>query len=674
MSFRNLNEATSSKNTSQGERILQSNVMNFAGNALRNWWLLRRYGLPLGTDTADDSTAYLALHHLARHLHLIGPPGSGKTRLLFWIFQMLCSVPKATVILMNPKGSLCRDARDWMIQSGMAKRLVWFDPGSQGGVLGYNPMAPNGLGIATHAKKVRESIRSAWGQSDFDQTPQMARYLYLALATARSQGWGIVEAMQLLRPGSRIRAELLPHITDPFLYESLAYFDRLRDARQEELAASTLARLEAFTADETIRRVLTHSPSVDLARVIQDHQVLLVNLEFGRPLMEDDVRLLGRFIVNDVLNHAFQRSTSDTTPIFLICDEVQNFATRDLCSALAMGRELGLHCILAHQELSQLRDEEKSGVLYGAVMGCCRTRFLFGGLSVADLEILAKEVMIDAFDPRAIKDELTTLELEPHESRRATFAGSVSLGGSFGRSSATSSNIASSRSYGSNKQVAFSRSRGLAISTGAGTGSGSGNVVGETLLPSGEIVNALQQTNSNSNSTFTAESETEAESESEGYGVQQTSSEGTSYGEQFSRSRAVSPGVTGSLSIAPFYEYLKRRNISSRTFISPEEFFMMAIQKIKGQPDAHFVVKVPNHSAIFCKAPFVSNPKISCASRAETMEKIFSQDIYSKTALQATGIATYQRRAPMLQSTEPRALPQDDQSSHPGEQPEDSWE
>src|SRR5579864_1750792 len=88
---------------------------------------LRRHGLPLGIDTADGAEVHLDLKRLARHMHLIGPPGTGKTRALLGIFQALCALPKATVIVINPKGGLCRMARDRMIELGMAKRLVWFD-------------------------------------------------------------------------------------------------------------------------------------------------------------------------------------------------------------------------------------------------------------------------------------------------------------------------------------------------------------------------------------------------------------------------------------------------------------------------------------------------------------------------------------------------------------------
>ena len=137
---------------------------------------------------------------------LLGPPGEGKTRELLWLFECLCRIPRATVVLMNPKGGLARMARDYVLSHGLTKRLVWFDPGDPDTAISYNPLWPNGLAVAAHAKAVRESIRSAWGQANLDQTPQLARLLYLSLGVCRALELTIADAVQLLRSGAARRA------------------------------------------------------------------------------------------------------------------------------------------------------------------------------------------------------------------------------------------------------------------------------------------------------------------------------------------------------------------------------------------------------------------------------------------------------------------------------------
>ncbi len=608
----------------------------------------------MGTDCADQVPLYLKLDRLETHLHAIGPPGCGKSRFLFGLFQALCGLPGATIVLINPKGRLARLARDWMIERRMEKRLLWFDPGDARPI-GYNPMAANGLPVSTHAKSVRDSIRSAFGQSSFDQTPQLARLLFMSLAIARGKGWGLVEAMRILQPSSGIREGLIGGIADPMLRESLAYFHSLKANRQEELAASSLARLESFVCDETIRRVLTHQPALNLEDVIHNGRVLLVNLELNRPLRIDDVKLLGRFIVNDVLNHVFERPEGERRPVFLILDEAQLFATSDLCSALDLGREVGLHCVLAHQHLAQLRDEEKSGYLYNSVMTCARTKAIFGGLTVEDLEVLTKEVAIDQFNPMAIKDELTTLELDPIETSRLVCSFSVG----HGRSNGETHGISKARTKGSSHSE-FSSSgstvgKGSAISSGHSSGAYAGVSGAGMALPGGDAV--VQQNSGMSSGDFTSETDISSKSFSESAGVHDTTSESATEGTSAATSTGGNTGITFTTARVPFYEYAKRRNVSSRTFVSEAEYLTSCLQKIKAQPQAHFVLKVENHPAIFCSAPFVGDPKLSARRRAEALTRMFSEPFYLSALDPETVITipstSYRSETSMVEFSEP---------------------
>src|SRR6266404_5192056 len=166
----------------------------------------------LGREVNTGEPISLRRKWFETHFHVLGPPDSGKTRLLLWIFEYLAQIPRATIILVNPKGDLARNARDWALGHGMSKRLLLFDPADKEFVIGYNPLSPNGLPVATHAKAVREAVRSAWGQSSFDQTPQLARLLYMSIAVSLSLGHTMLDALRLLRSGpegSRVRKVLL---------------------------------------------------------------------------------------------------------------------------------------------------------------------------------------------------------------------------------------------------------------------------------------------------------------------------------------------------------------------------------------------------------------------------------------------------------------------------------
>src|SRR6185295_7946234 len=184
--------------------------------------LIRTKGLYLGTNVENGLGVLLNAKLLDTHIHIMGPPGVGKSRLLLWIFQLLCRIPNAAVFGLSPKGDLARQCRDWAVGHGQTKRLTWFDPGDEEHVLGWNPLRPNGLQPATHAKAAREGLLAAWGQTQLDDTPQLARVLFLGLFVARELTLTIVEALRLLLPGSGLRQALLPRIQDPYVQEALA--------------------------------------------------------------------------------------------------------------------------------------------------------------------------------------------------------------------------------------------------------------------------------------------------------------------------------------------------------------------------------------------------------------------------------------------------------------------
>lgn len=466
---------------------------------------------------------------------------------------------------------------------------------------------------------------SAWGQTSFDVTPQLARFLYLALAAVREQGLDLVDAVSLLKPGSEIRREVLLRSHDPFILESLAYFDSLRASRQEELAASTLARLEAFVFDPSIRNILTGRPAIDLSDVITNHRLFLVNLELYRPLLPDDVKLLGRLLINDILAHVFARGPGQRSPVYLILDEVQTFATHDLCAVLDLGRELGLHCILAHQYLEQLRDEDGTGLLYHSVMKSARSRMVFGGLSVEELNVLVPELFLDQYDDMQIKNELTSLELEPIESTRTVNLNGWNQGWNTAQSAGESLGTSRGESAGSSRQHGESESH--VSSSSYGHSSGTVETTGETLADDGTVLSeqvseGLAEMDSYGYST------TDSRSESESRGTHHSTSRVESKGVQRAKTEGISGGVTHSQSTVPFYEYKKSRIVSSRTFVSEAEFLTRELQKVKSQRTAAFVIKTPHSKALFLRGPFVGIRRLALPVLQAARRRIFGAAFY----------------------------------------------
>jgi hypothetical protein len=605
------------------------------------------------------------------------------------LFSQLIHVPKATVILGNQKGALAHMARDQVIAGGHTSRLVMFDPSDPEFVCGYNPLKANGLAIATHAKAVREAIRAAWGQSSFDVTAQLARFLFLSLYLARELELTLLEALRVMQPGSSLRRQLLPRLHNVHVRETLAYYDALPERRQEELAASTLARLESFILDPSIRRILTaQQRCLDLAQVLDHRRILIVNFEQYRPFRPDDCKLLSRLLINDLLGHVFERPPHKRTPVFLILDEAQTWLTEDLCSMLELGRELGFCVILAHQHPEQFLLEDGNTRLRDSVRDNVRTRVVFGGHSVATLRDLTPELLIDQYDPWTVKDEIRAPVFAPVESTRTSLTVSASLSRSRGISFPESETVTESQArtrtrstglaVGDHHAHGRSQARGVGFSSSWSRASSHATIQatglaqaslqgmsttdgeGTSLMSDGSTVlayNATQSSGAHAAQARTAsrmesvadsqgESQGEAESFSEAEAVhemegqsrtwQQGESEGQTDGSSRARSRGVTPshgeeeGRSVSKSTAPFYEYEEREVVSSRTFLPEQEFLTLGLQKIREQPNRHFVIKVPGKPAVFARSPDYEPPALSSTQRIRARQRIFSLPCYAR--------------------------------------------
>jgi hypothetical protein len=605
------------------------------------------------------------------------------------------------------------------------------------------------LRIDVQAQWVREGIKSAWGASTFDATPLLARMLYLCLYVARAMSLSLMDALDVLRPMPNLRHKALARIKDPFVKNALLAFDHLNDRVKTEQASSTVSRLEMFVCDELVRKVICSKQSVDLEAILTERKILLVNFAKYQPLLPDALKLLGRMFLNDLLAHVYkghgEGTFNENRPVYTICDEVQNFATTTLCDALDEGRGIGFHSIIAHQHLSQLADEDKSGYLLRSVLNDARTKIIFGDLDFEDLQVLSRNVMLDRYSPWALKDELTSPVFVPVETTRisrsvshsrsmgrglslpesvtegtsaSTSQGSsesftlgeqhsrseaLTHGTSHGRSLATGTSMtdvdswsesdaegeqwaesdADSEVWNESDSTGASWATSSALSLGQSTGMGQGSV----MTPDGEEISMTLNETAGSSTAFVSgmsvggsqihahgaggsrmhastrggsrmhgsargeahgvthvmsesTSETASESRTAGtttgeslafqHGTSDVETTGTSWAVTYGRTPSWSEEESESESVteSPFHEYHREDIVSSRTYLTPEEQTLLAIQTMKALPMAHFVLKTPESSACVMRAPWVAEPWIAKRALEEKLARVYGQPYY----------------------------------------------
>jgi len=578
--------------------------------------------LPLGVDIESGEPINLGLDRLCQNVAVSGPIGAGKTQsIMLPLFQKLAVMPDVCVIAMTCKGDFGDMCEDWAIAHGLTKNLVRFKPGHRR--LGFNPLRKNGWPPERHAKMARSAFLASRGEHSLDQMPQLARLIFLVLAVALEQGLSLPEAARLLRPGkSSFRKSMLRVVESEFLRESLAWFDALKDVRQEEISASTAGRLENFVNDPLIRATLTETECcLDVHDIIKNHKKLIADNCFFDPLVPDDARTMLRLLINTILGEKFATPKQERSPTILLLDEAPQFATMDLAAALELGRELQLGVVVASQFPSQYKLSKEDTRIFEAVRNCCRTRVLFPGMHVDELEAEVKDMMLDRWDPMSIKDQRKTLIAEPIETTREVMTNGVSAGTSHTRTSATTSAVTRGTSHGTSRQSGGSHAHSDAVSLANGSSVSSGMTSGETILPDGQVISIASAIDGSGE--FHTESTTSVDSygEFQSEGEQQTTTTSNTEGTQESSGQTSSNGWNQSRSMVPFHEFTKHWQWE-KTYWQFNEFLTLCVQKIKTLPPRHFVIKVPEHKAVFVRAHFIREPWVPNAMRARALERI----------------------------------------------------
>ena len=104
--------------------------------------------------------------------------------------------------------------------------------------------------------------------------------------------------------------------------------------------------------------------------------------------------------MNDLFLKARSRP-KDSRPFYLYIDECGRFVNDDIGRILDEARKFGLHLVLAHQHLSQLKKAGEE--VYSAVMTNAQTKVVFGGLTPEDARIMAELIFMGEHDLQEAK-------------------------------------------------------------------------------------------------------------------------------------------------------------------------------------------------------------------------------------------------------------------------------
>lgn len=349
---------------------------------------LPRRGRVLGRSTFPGAERQLALSvpDSLRHLHVVGPTGTGKSTLLLNLIAGDMAAGR-TVVVVDPKGDLVADVLDRVPRDRVGD-VILLDPTDAARPVGLNLLA----GAAESPELVTDQVVSVfhhlykafWGP----RTDDILRAALLTLAA--EPGMTLVEVPLLLTDES-FRRRMVAAVDDPVALEPFwAWYEAISPAERAQATGPVLNKLRTFLLRRRLRNVIGQAESTfALERVLSERKILLVSLAKGL-LGEDAAALLGSAVLARLWQAVQGRAAlpvSGRTPVFCYVDEFQDYLNlpTSLADVLAQARAYGFGLTLAHQHLGQLPPLVRTAVLANA-----RSRVVFQ-TAASDAQALARE-------------------------------------------------------------------------------------------------------------------------------------------------------------------------------------------------------------------------------------------------------------------------------------------
>jgi len=354
----------------------------------------------------DGSRLELTEDDLQTHVHGVGASRTGKSKLIEWIVREMV-LERQGFCLIDPHGFLYDDILRWLAFVQPKRDIVLFNPSSGSRVVGFNPFLTGRGELGTQADRRVKATIKAWGQSDSDETPRLERILRCLYHALIEQKYSLDVSKYFLNwRHKEMRDHLIANIESSTIREEWEDISALpRNVDFYGQVESARNRVLRFVGSDNIRRIVgLPDNNLNIEEIVAQGKILLVNLQPSDALSEEQGRLLGTLLLNELWEVGRRRRRNSNgakpTDFFIIIDEFQKFLTPDVPDMLNEAAKYGFHLFLFHQHLAQL--EKLDAQVYGSLTNA-RIKLVFGGLSRGDARRMTEEIFPGQVDLRRVK-------------------------------------------------------------------------------------------------------------------------------------------------------------------------------------------------------------------------------------------------------------------------------
>ena len=167
------------------------------------------------------------------------------------------------------------------------------------------------------------------------------------------------------------------------------------------------SRLTEFGRNECVNLIMRHDNTMDIPAVIEGGYWVFLDVSRDQALLgRDHGRILATCFLSDVTDYALTRPEADgkAKPFFVFVDEFEEYViSSDVNTLLDRCRKRGIHLIMAHQTLDQIREEHRK--LFSSVIGNSDNKIVLGLNNPDDAEYIVRYLFPD-IDLKEVKDEV----------------------------------------------------------------------------------------------------------------------------------------------------------------------------------------------------------------------------------------------------------------------------
>lgn len=315
----------------------------------------------------------LTLEERRRHMYVIGATGMGKSTLMLQMIKHDLEKGRG-LALVDPHGDLAKQVIG-MIPKERISDVVYFNPTDRKFPIGINILElPEGLSeddVDQEKDFIVSTIISIFHKLFTDQfvKHRMEHILRNTILTALDLGSPTLLTIDKLLTDSKFRKAAKEKIKDSLILDYWKHkFENVSLTEQAKMTDPITNKLGRFLTSKTTRRIIAQKKStIQFDDIMNSNKILICNLSKGE-IGEDISSFLGNLIIAKIQLAAMRRSRVShemRQDFFLYVDEFQNFATAAFAQILSEARKYRLGAVLAHQNISQIKDDGLSDTIIG---------------------------------------------------------------------------------------------------------------------------------------------------------------------------------------------------------------------------------------------------------------------------------------------------------------------